>query len=128
MISKLILVVLGVMSLVFGGWAGMVAFGDTTQMTSTLGMMGMLGYLFHSAVIFMSLTFPVQVRRVLTLLLLVWHVPEAILIATQGMGIPEDGQVVGIAIHAGFSVLALLSLYLAKDQADAPTSSQNSYA
>ena len=35
----------------------------------------------------MSLTFPVQVRRVLTLLLLVWHVPEAILIATQGMGI-----------------------------------------
>ena len=46
MISKLILVVLGVMSLVFGGWAGMVAFGDTTQMTSTLGMMGMLGYLF----------------------------------------------------------------------------------
>ena len=69
---------------------------------------------FHSAVIFASLTFPVQVRRVLTLLLLCWHVPEAIRIASLGMGIPEDGQLVGVAIHAGFSALALLSWYFAK--------------
>ena len=128
MISKLILVFLGVVSLIFGGWAGMAAFGDTTQMTSTLGMMGMLGYLFHSAVIFVSLTFPVQVRKVLTLLLLIWHVPETILIATQGMGIPEDGRFVGMAIHAGFSVLALLSWYLAKDEPHAAASGQGSFA
>lgn len=114
MASKLILVLLGLMSLLFGGWAGVTAFEDTTLPISTLGMMGMLGYLFHSAVIFASLTFEVQVRRVLTLLLLCWHVPEAILIVSFGMGIPEDGQFVGVAIHAGFSALALLSWYLAK--------------
>jgi hypothetical protein len=79
-------------------------------------MMGMLGYLFHSAVIFTSLGFPIQVRRVLTLLILLWYVPEAILIATLGMGIPADGQFVGVTIHASFSALALLSWYLAKDE------------
>ena len=45
---------------------------------------------------------------------LCWHVPEAIRIASLGMGIPEDGQLVGVAIHAGFSALALLSWYFAK--------------
>ncbi len=115
MISKIILVLLGVTSLVFGGWAGVTAFEDTTLPISTFGMMGMMGYLFHSAVIFTSLTFSVQVRRVLTLLLLCWHVPETILIMTLGMGIPEDGQMVGVVIHAGFSALALLSWYLAKE-------------
>ena len=78
-------------------------------------MMGALGYLFHAAVIFTSLTFPVQIRRVLTLLLLVWHVPEAILIAAFGMGIPQDTRPAGIAIHSGFALLALLSWYLARE-------------
>ena len=113
MISNAILVALGVIGLVFGSWAGLQAFADTTQPISTLGMMGMFGYLFHSAVIFTALTFPVPVRRVLTLLLLLWHVPEALLIATLGMGIPPDGRVVGVAIHAGFAAFALLSWYLA---------------
>jgi hypothetical protein len=67
MISKIILLVLGVVSLVFGGWAGIAAFEDTSLPISTLGM-----------------------------------------------GIPEDGRFVGIAIHIGFSALALLSWYLAK--------------
>ena len=55
-----------------------------------------------------------DVRRTLTLLL-VWHVPETLLIATFGMGIPADQQPVGIAIHAGFSILALVSWYLARE-------------
>lgn len=114
MASKIILVFLGLVSLMLGGWAGVTAFADTTLPISALGMMGMMGYLFHSAVIFTSLTFPVQVRRVLTLLLLCWHVPETILIATLGMGIPADEQSVGVGIHTGFSVLALVSWYLAK--------------
>ncbi len=118
MISKLILVLLGVASLVFGSWAAWIALSDTTALTSTLGMMGALGYLFHSAVIFTSLTFPARVRRVLTLLLLVWHVPEALLIATLGMGIPASEQPVGIAIHSGFALLALLSWYLARGEED----------
>ena len=116
MISKLILIVLGIAGLLFGGWAGFLALEDTTTIVSTLGLMGMMGYLFHSAVIFASLTFPVDIRRKLTLLLLVWHVPETLLIATLGMGIPEENQLSGIAIHTTFSLLALLSWYLAKDE------------
>lgn len=116
MISKLILILLGVLSLLFGAWAGSQAFADTTQMLSTMGLMGMMGYLFHSTVIFTSITFPVQVRRIITLLLLVWHIPETLLIAMFGMGIPEDVQPVGVAIHASFSLLALLSWYLARNE------------
>jgi len=52
----------------------------------------------------------------LTLLLLVWHVPETLLIAAFGMGTPDENQFSGIAIHSGFSLLALLSWYLAKDE------------
>lgn len=100
----------------FGSWAGVAAFEDTTSLVSTMGMMGMMGYLFHSAVIFTSLRFSVEVRKTLTLLLLVWHVPETILIATFGMGIPETEQPMGIAIHASYSILALLSWYLAKEK------------
>jgi len=114
MISKLILIALGLMGLLFGGWAGFLAFENTTTMVSTLGLMGMMGYLFHSSVIFVSLTFPVDIRRKLTLLLLIWHIPETLLIAIFGMGIPEESQLSGIAIHSGISLLALLSWYLAK--------------
>jgi len=116
MISKLILIVLALAGLMFGGWAGFLAFTDTEELVSTLGLMGMMGYLFHSTVIFASLTFPVDVRRKLTLLLLVWHVPETLLIATFGMGIPQEDQLSGIVIHSSFSLLALLSWYLAKDE------------
>jgi len=116
MISKLILIVLALAGLMFGGWAGFLAFTDTEELVSTLGLMGMMGYLFHSTVIFASLTFPVDVRRNLTLLLLVWHVPETLLIATFGMGIPQEDQLSGIVIHSSFSLLALLSWYLAKDE------------
>jgi len=119
MISKLILVVLALVSLLFAGWAGAAAFADTASPVSSLAMMGMMGYVFHAAVIFIALTFPVQIRRALTLLLLVWHVPETTLIAGFGMGVPDDQRIVGIAIHAGFSVLALLSWYLAKDESAA---------
>jgi len=114
MISKLILIVLGVLSLLFGAWAGVEAFKDTTLPISTMALMGMMGYLFHSIIIFMSLSFPVQIRRKITLLLLVWHIPETILIAVFGMGIPEDIQSSGILIHATFSVLAVASWYFAK--------------
>lgn len=117
MVSKLILVFLGLVSLFFAGWAGVTAFEDTTLPISSLGMMGMMGYLFHAVVIFASLTFPLQVRRVLTLLILVWHVPEAILIAAFGMGVPEDTQISGVAIHTSYCILALLSWYLAKPAA-----------
>jgi len=116
MISKLILVLLAIASLFFGGWAGVTAFEDTTQMISTLGMMGMLGYFFHSAVIATSLRFPVDVRKVITLLILVWHIPETLLIATFGMGIPESDQLTGIIIHGSYSLLALLSWFLAKEE------------
>ena len=116
MISKLLLVIIGVVQLLAGSWAGAIVFEDTTLPISTLGMMGMLGSLFHSAVIFASLTFRVQERRVLTLLLLVWHIPEAILIATKGMGIPEEQRLVGVITHAGMGALALLSWHLAKEK------------
>ncbi len=116
MVSKLILVFIAVVQLLAGGWAAVTVFEDTTLPISTLGMMGMLGSLFHSTVLFASLKFRVQERRLLTLLLLVWHVPEAILIATLGMGIPEDQQLFGIIIHAVLSLLALLSWYLAKEK------------
>jgi hypothetical protein len=116
MISKLILLLLGVLGLVSGGWAAFIALSDTTSQLSTLAMMGTMGYLFHSAVIFTALTFPLRQRRTLTLLLLVWHVPEAILIATMGMGIPAEQQLAGILFQSGFAALALLSWYLAKEE------------
>ena len=115
MISKIILILLGILSLGFGAWAGVEAFKDTSAPISTMALMGMMGYLFHAAIIFMSITFPVEIRRKITLLLLLWHIPETILIATFGMGIPEDVQPSGIAIHAGFSGLALLSWYLSRE-------------
>ncbi len=120
MTSKLILLLLGALGLVSGGWAASIAFSDTSGPLSTLAMMGMMGYLFHSAVIFAALSFPLRQRRALTLLLLVWHVPEAILIATMGMGIPAEQQIYGVLFQSGFAALALLSWYLAKE--DAPAS------
>ena len=112
---KLILISLGTLSLVFAAWAGIAAFEDTTLPISALAMMGMMGYIFHSAVIFTMLRFSVQVRRILTLLLLIWHVPEALLIASFGMGVP-DGRLVGVLFHGLFTLLALLSWYLEKDK------------
>lgn len=114
--SKLILMLLGLLSLFFGSWAGAEAFKDTAQPISTMALMGMMGYLFHALVIFMSLTFPAGIRRKLTLLILAWHIPETILIAIFGMGIPEDTQLSGIVIHSTFSGLALLSWYLDKKE------------
>ena len=119
MFSNIILVVLALVSLLFGGWAGVSAFADTTAPLSSLAMMGMMGYLFHAAVILLALTLPAEIRKKLTLLLLVWHIPEATLIAMFGMGVPD--RVVGVAIHGGFAALALLSWYLAKDVQDMPT-------
>jgi hypothetical protein len=113
MFSNVILVVLALVSLLFGGWAGVSAFADTAAPLSSLAMMGMMGYLFHAAVILLALTLPTDIRKKLTLLLLVWHVPEATLIAIFGMGVPD--RAVGVAIHAGFATLALLSWYLVKD-------------
>ena len=116
MISKLILVLIGVGQLLAGGWAASIAFADVTAPISAVAMMGMFGSLFHSIVLFASLGFRTRERKVVTLLLLVWHIPEAILIATMGMGVPEDQQFVGIATHVTYSILALLSWYLAKDE------------
>ena len=52
MISKLILVFIAVVQLLAGGWAASIAFANTTLPISTLAMMGMLGSLFHSTVLF----------------------------------------------------------------------------
>lgn len=113
--SKIILIFLALLSLVFSAWAGMAAFEDTSSPVSALAMMGMMGYIFHSAVILLMLSFAVQVRRSLTLLLLIWHIPEAILIAGFGMGVPE-GRMIGVLFHSAFSLLALLSWYLERDK------------
>ncbi len=115
-ISKVILVLIGIVQLLAGSWAASVVFADTTAPISTMGMMGMLGSLFHSVVLFASLTFRTHERRVITLLLLVWHIPEAVLIATFGMGVAQDQQLVGIVTHAGIAVLALVSWYFAKNE------------
>lgn len=115
MISKIILVVLGLLSLGFGLWAGMEAFRGI-GLVGQLGLMGMMGSLFQSVIIFASLTFPTKIRRTITLLLLTWHIPETLLIATVGMGIPENQQTFGILLHGSWCVLALLSWYLAKEE------------
>ena len=115
MVSKIILVILGILSLAFGAWAGMEAFNGS-GLVGQLGLMGMMGSVFQSVIIFASLTFPTAIRRTITLLLLTWHVPETLLIATAGMGIPEDQQTFGIILHSTWVVLALLSWYLAKKQ------------
>jgi len=114
MVSKLILVFIGVIQLLAGTWAGFSVFEDTAAPASALGMMGMLGSLFHTAVLFAAVSFRVRERKIVTLLLLVWHVPEAVLIAAFGMGVPEEQRLVGIALHATLGVLALLSWHLAK--------------
>ena len=57
MISKLILVFIAVVQLLAGGWAASIAFANNTLPISTLAMMGMLGSLFHSTVLFASLKF-----------------------------------------------------------------------
>ena len=116
MISKLILVFIAVVQLLAGGWAASIAFANNTLPISTLAMMGMLGSLFHSTVLFASLKFRLQERKLITLLLLLWHLPEAILIATLGMGIPVDQRPFGIATHLVLALLALLSWYLAKEE------------
>ena len=112
MISKILLLIIGVMQLLAGSWAASIVFKDTTLPIASIEMMGMLGSLFHSAIIFASLGFRAKERRIVALLLLVWHIPEAILIATLGMGVPESQQMVGIITHGGFGVLALVSWYL----------------
>lgn len=112
MYSKIILVVLAILSLVFGLWAGAEAFKGT-GLVGQLGLMGMMGSIFQTVIILASLTFSVKTRRTITLLLLTWHIPETLLIAIFGMGIPEDQQTFGIILHSTWSVLALLSWYLA---------------
>ena len=114
MISKLLLIIIALIQLGFGFWAATQAFKDVSDPSSALAMMGMFGSLFHSLIIFASLYFPVNVRRVITLLLVTWHLPEAILIFTFGMGVPEGEQFFGILMHTSFAVLALLSWWLAK--------------
>lgn len=116
MISKSILILLGLLALSFGGWAANIAFADINAPISTMALMGMMGYLFHAAIIFIALTFPVEIRRKITLLLLLWHIPETLLIAVYGMGIPKDIQTSGIIIHGAFSIFAFLSWYLAADE------------
>jgi len=115
--SKTILALLGLYCLFTASWGASVAFADTAVQTSTVAMMGMLGALSQGVVIFASLTFPAGVRRTLTLLLLVWHIPEALLIATMGMGVPLQTQASGVTIHAVFCVLAMLAWFLDRDQA-----------
>ena len=114
MISKLLLIFIALVQLGFGVWAGTQAFNDVSDPSSSLAMMGMFGSVFHSVIIFASLYFPVHVRKVITLLLITWHLPEAILIFTFGMGVPQDEQMFGILMHSSFVVLALLSWWLAK--------------
>ncbi len=115
MISKIILVILGLLSLAFGGWAGMEAFKGT-GLVGQLGLMGMMGSIFQSVIIFASLTFPTKIRRTITLLLLTWHIPETLLILGVGMGIPKEQQTFGIILHTSWCILALLSWYLAKEK------------
>lgn len=111
--SKIILIVLAILSLVFGLWAGNEAFNGS-GLVGQLGLMGMMGSFFQTVIIIASLFFPVKIRRSITLLLLTWHIPEALLIVIFGMGIPEDQQSFGIVLHSTWSVLAILSWYLAK--------------
>ncbi|WP_309941725.1 hypothetical protein [Aureibacter tunicatorum] len=75
-----------------------------------------MGSIFQSVIIFASLTFPLKIRKRITLLLLTWHIPETLLIAIFGMGIPESEQSFGIILHSTWTVLALLSWYLAKEK------------
>lgn len=114
MASKTILVGIGILQLMAALWAGGVAFADTTAAISTVAMMGMLGSVFHSLVLFASVRFPASARRTIAGLLLAWHIPETLLLATFGMGVPVDQRPVGIATHAFMSVLALLAWHFAK--------------
>ena len=112
--SKAILVFIGLVQLMAGSWAVGIAFADTTQPISSVAMMGMFGSLFHSCVLFIALRFRAPERRMIALMLPVWHIPETILIATMGMGVPEEQQMFGIMTHAIMAVLALVSWRLEK--------------
>ena len=100
--------------LLAGGWAGSIAFADVSESISSVAMMGMLGSIFHSTILFAALFFRVRERRIVALCLLAWHIPEAILIASLGMGVPADQQLVGIVMHASFGILAFFAWYLEK--------------
>lgn len=111
MITKIIFCVIAILQLLSGAWAANIAFADTTSEISTLAMMGMLGSLFHSSVLIAAMWFPARVQKIIALLLLLWHIPEAILIASYGMGIPEDQQLVGILTHGIISIMAIAAWY-----------------
>lgn len=108
MVSKIILVVLAILSMAFGSWAAMQAF-TTEGLTAQLGLMGFMGSLLQSVFIIASLWFPTNIRKKMTLLLLAWHVPEALLIAIFGMGIPAEEQTFGIILHSVWSILVLIA-------------------
>jgi len=116
LVTKCILIFLAVWSLISAGWAGNIAFLDTTLLISDLAMMGMFGYLFHALIIFSSLWFERSARKTITLLIAAWHLPEAILIGLFGMGVP-DGKIVGVSVQLTFVILALSAWYLDKDKA-----------
>jgi len=119
MISTILVVIIAVMQLMFGGMmAASVAFLDTTMPISTLAMMALLGSIFHSVLLIASIKFPSKVRKTILLLLLVWHIPEAGLIQMYGMGVPPAQQMMGSGIHVVISMLALLAWYFTKDKTE----------
>lgn len=113
--SKIILIFLSIISLGFATWAGSAAFADTMAPLAPLAMMGMMGYIFHAVIMIAALYFTKTVRKTILLLLLTWHIPEALLIGIFTMGVP-DGRLTGVIIHSTFCVLALIAYYFESKQ------------